>query len=399
MIQRSRVLGATLRRKLACRTAARLERARADAAAAEVPRRLPRLVVALVIGVIACLLTRKTVGDAFPVDAPYWFGAAYLLLRGENPYAEIGPGRIVDLQGAWAYPLPAALVTMPFLAIDPNWSAFVMVGCSFALCAYGLTGMPAGIAANSLGWWQLLALASAPATATFYNGQWAPALLGAALVPAFGWMLAVKPTLGAALWLWRPTKRAAIGVTALCLVSLPVLPSWPQDFLRVATSNFVVGQYVTPLFRPNGSGLILLLALLRWRRPESRLLVLLGCIPQNAFLYDQLPLLLVPRSRVALALFAIWTHVLWRLMDELHPFPEPMDVVAFSLAREPLAFWGLYVPCLVMVLLRRNEGSVPPWLERMLRAAPEWLRGTPSQSEVASDDTTCMRITKRSPDG
>jgi hypothetical protein len=37
----------------------------------------------------------------------------------------------------------------------------------------------------------------------------------------------------------------------------------------------------------------------------------------------------------------------------------------------------LFYPCLLMVLLRPNEGYIPPYLERVVARWPSWLRGRP----------------------
>ena len=50
-----------------------------------------------------------------------------------------------------------------------------------------------------------------------------------------------------------------------------------------------------PVTYVTAGGPLILLALLRWRRPEARLLVALGCIPHTTMLYEALPLFLVAR--------------------------------------------------------------------------------------------------------
>jgi hypothetical protein len=43
---------------------------------------------------------------------------------------------------------------------------------------------------------------------------------------------------------------------------------------------------------------------------------------------------------------------------------------------QPWVTVSLYVPALIMVLARPNEGEVPIWLEQAIRWAPTWLRGS-----------------------
>jgi hypothetical protein len=127
-------------------------------------------------------------------------------------------------------------------------------------------------------------------------------------------------------------------------------------------------------------GLPAVLAVLRWRRPEARLLLVLSCVRQNGFLYDQLPLLLIPQSPLeALALSAIShaSHIvaLW------HP-PADGSVLALSAQQFPFTVAAMYLPCLVMILARPNEGRVPDWVDRAISRWPVWLRGRALRSDA-----------------
>jgi hypothetical protein len=246
------------------------------------------------------------------------------------------------------------------------------VGFGFALAAYGL---------SAAGWWRLVVLASAPALRVFESAQWSPLLLGAALVPSFGWLLACKPTIGAALFAAWPRRATVVGGALLALLCLLLLPTWPRDWLATTLAESAKGQYVAPVGFPGG--IVLLLALVRWRRPEARLLAALACVPQNYFFYDQLYLFLVPAGPASAAALALWSHLI-PLVSLLGVLPEPpagwIPVEVGTVYLGPYVVWGLYLPCLLMVLRRPNVGPVPAALERWLarRGIPVWLRGRPS---------------------
>jgi hypothetical protein len=107
-------------------------------------------------------------------------------------------------------------------------------------------------------------------------------------------------------------------------------------------------------------GPVILLALLRWRRPEARLLVALAFVPQLLFWADQLPLFLIPRTRgetkalflCTAAGFLIWYVQFW-------------DNPAYVLAAAPYVLASAYIPCVIMVLRRPNEGELSGWIARI----------------------------------
>jgi hypothetical protein len=97
----------------------------------------------------------------------------------------------------------------------------------------------------------------------------------------------------------------------------------------------------------------MLLALLRWRRPEARLLLLMSCIPQFPFFYDQLALWLIPQSRRETLNLTWCSHaafVAWFVLS----FDWESGMVVMSTAA-PYVLALLYIPCLIMVLRKPNE--------------------------------------------
>ena len=330
-----------------------------------------RLRDALLIGVLAALANYLALyhQDAAGADFTYWWRAGHALLVGRNPYEVVIPlAARFPFDDFFRYPLPAAIVGIPFSLLQVRSGAALFVGCGFALAAYGL---------SATGHWRMGVLISAPAFFVFDNAQWMPLLLGAALLPNWGWLLASKPTLGAALLLWRPSWRTFWGGAAICIVGLMLLPSWPLDWLGILR-QYPSGQYSAPVGFPGG--ILLLLVLLRWRRPEARLVAAMTCVPQNFFLYDQLPLMTIPASQLSLLLFAFWSHVLRAIVIGFAPKSNVLWPISADFKSQwfrPFILLGLYAPAAVMILLRPNEGDAPIWLERWLSKMkiPSWLAG------------------------
>jgi len=54
--------------------------------------------------------------------------------------------------------------------------------------------------------------------------------------------------------------------------------------------------------------------------------------------------------------------------------------VAFIARARPSMLWLIYMPALIMVIRRPNEGMIPPWIETRMSALPRWISGTPTQT-------------------
>jgi hypothetical protein len=156
-----------------------------------------------------------------------------------------------------------------------------------------------------------------------------------------------------------------VGGALLSLCALALVPSWPRDWLASAGHSPV---HLAPI-RVLGGGLCLL-ALTRWRRPEARLLVAMACVPQSLLYYDQLPLWLVPRSWRESAALTLLSHVATFVVWWFQPLPV-RDLLRVS---GPVIVALLYLPALLMVMRRRNEGEVAPWVERLANGVRRPLR-------------------------
>ena len=143
--------------------------------------------------------------------------------------------------------------------------------------------------------------------------------------------------------------RALVGCAAFGLVSLVVLPRWPLEWLEAVRT---LPGHPAPALAMRGAGLVLLLAVLRWRLPEARLLLVMACVPQLLLFADQLPLWLVARTRQELLLLSGSSMIGFALWFAMLPPGEP-DVLAAT----PYVLAFVYLPALVMVLRRPNVAA------------------------------------------
>jgi hypothetical protein len=332
----------------------------ADASVAAMPLQL-RVSVSVIIGLYAAYLAWPGVGVVGASDFNQLWYAARALLAGGSPYTVVGPGRAFDWPFPLFYPLPAVLVAVPFTALTPAGASMLFSATGAALFAWVLSrSAPYRLAAVlSFSFYYAAAIS-----------QWSPLLVTSVLMPSLGFLLVVKPTIGLALWLYKPHWKAVAGGVLLLVISIVVRPEWPMEWIQ----TFGAGTHIREPIATLGGPLVLL-ALLRWRRPEARLLVALACVPHTTLLYEALPLFLVPASWAqSLLLVALnWTAQI--IVITLQPYSSLADRAKMS-ATVSVAL--VYLPCLIMILRRPNEGEIPAWLSRGLALArmalPSWSR-------------------------
>jgi hypothetical protein len=318
------------------------------------------LVIGAALGVVFWWWTVERLA-AYPpmraLDFTYAWRAAGHLLAGRNPYEAMPPAPYAE-GGLFLYPLPTAIVTIPFARLSIPAAGALFMGISAGVCAFAL---------SRGGLWRLLPLLSPPWLYAYLNIQWAPLMLASAVLPAIGWLGVVKPNLGIVAFAYRPRWSTAIGATLLIVASLLWIPQWPMDWLAAIRQQ--EAPHDPPLLWP--FGFIGLLGLLRWRTGEGRALTAATVAPAMSLPYDHLLLWLVARnwkeSAVLLATgWAAWTAALVTSPHDLKRTPEFV---------QGLLAVGLYWPATIIVLRRRNDGSVPAWLERLTSRWPRWLRG------------------------
>ena len=106
---------------------------------------------------------------------------------------------------------------------------------------------------------------------------------------------------------------------------------------------------------------LMLLALLRWRRPEARWLAATACVPGTPGPQEALVFFVWPLSFRQLLVLGLLSHgALWAAFfaRQRGDFYSYVDVAAVA----NIAF--IYLPALVVILRRPNEGSVPRVLDR-----------------------------------
>lgn len=338
-------------------TLGRLLREPADAAPpVSSPALRTRLLLAAVAavwgGAIAYVMLT---GPRFYGDFLYPWAAARVLLAGGSPYRAIPGGGAYPYMTPFVYPMPAVLLVVPLARLGYAAAGAIFFAASSALLAFAVTRD---------GYQYLPIFASAPFLGAASQGQWSPLIVAAALLPGLGFLAVCKPNLGLALAARRPTRALVLGGTVFLAATVVWRPDWPHDWL-VNVSR--LRHHPTPLMMP--IGLVMLLALTRWRRPEARLLVVMACVPQLLFWSDQLPLLLVPRTlRQSLWCCAISSaSVAVAAGAAARAGAVAAGPISDALVRyAPLpVMLGMYLPALVLVLRRPNEGAVPRWADRL----------------------------------
>ncbi|HEX7940652.1 MAG TPA: hypothetical protein VF488_02570, partial [Gemmatimonadaceae bacterium] len=215
-------------------------------------------------------------GDFF-----YPWSAARIFLSGGSPYHAIRGGQYPYMT-PFAYPLPAVLLVLPLASLGYAAAGALFFSVSSALLAFALTRD---------GYHYLPIFASAPFLGAASQAQWSPLVIAAALLPGLGFLAVCKPNLGLALAARKPSRSIVLGGAAVLAATVLLRPSWPGEWLA---NLGLLRLHPPPVMTPLGA--VMLLALLRWRRPEARLVAAMACVPQLLFWSDQLPLLLVPRN-------------------------------------------------------------------------------------------------------
>jgi hypothetical protein len=300
-----------------------------------------RATAAVAIGVVYGLLSwaqLRHVGDWIQAnDFTYaWFGARELL-AGRDPYVTIKAASV-----PWGpylfYPVPAFILAMPVAWLPAQIAGPTFVAVSAAFLAAFLTPR-----------WRLLALISAPMLIATQVCQWSPLLTAAALwIPAIA-VVAAKPTFVLPLAALQRSPAfvipALVGGCFLLIISFLFLPGWIPEWLDASRLAARAGGYHIPILKP--FGLPLILAALRWRTPEGRLLLAMAVMPQKMLFYDQLLLMLIPKNRremmflvaaslIALAFSQQFSWTTRAANDRLVPF----------------VLFGCHLPALLLVLRR-----------------------------------------------
>ena len=325
------------------------------------------VVVAAVVALSAAVIAATGApGELRPDIDQIWY-AARALLDGRNPYDLIGPGREFNYRWHLYYPLPAVL-PLTLLAPFPVVVSRVMLaamGCG--LLAYGISRTDAR---------GLVVFLSRAFYVNAWYAQWTPLLVAMWYLPELAALIAAKPSIGVAMLPgvrdWRRARRGLVMAAALTAIAFLVQPTWLVDWKAAVDTN----THLRPWVAVPG-GVLLLLALLRWRRWEAQLLVAFAIIPQTFHPLATLPLVLLPGSLFGKATVAALTYLPnWVLVRE--PFgsrlatatPEEMFAMYGT-----IVLWTVLIPTLFFVLRLPHKGPVPSFVERFVARWPAWIRG------------------------
>lgn len=304
-----------------------------------------RLLVGAFLGVIAAAFvfigTSPGERTRFAMDLTWPWRAGHAVLRGRDPYGEVRAIGAYPLDAPFKYPMPAALIGVPFAAFSPAVAAALFTGLSVGLFAFATTRRS---------WAPLLALTSACAIVSLVVVQFDFLLIAGAMLPMFSFVLAMKPTLAAALFCWRPRVWTAVSCLAICLLSFLIVPNWPREWIEAIRGDPARPVYVAPILQWFG-GPLLALAALRWRRPEGRLLLALSCVPHALLFYDELALMLVASTAKEYAILSVLSTAGWAAA---HFTNAGGDVVSRAPHYAPFVIFSTYIPALIMVMRRPN---------------------------------------------
>jgi hypothetical protein len=341
---------------------------------------LDRRVVALFVALLAgAFYFGGTSGAGYDSDLDQVWVASRALLRGVDPYSVVGPGLEADQRFPLYYPLPAVIAFLPLAVLPLALARAVFVGASAGLLAYAVSRRG----------WHLVPIFVSGAFATAYvTAQWSPLLAAAVFLPWLGPVFVMKPNIGAAIVAATPSRSllawTAGGGTLLTLISFLIDPVWLHKWLGHVQD---APHFTPPVLLPGG--VLVLIALLRWRRPEARLIVALACVPHTTLAYESLPVLLAARNWKQAGLLAVLSLSTFVVQNRIAPAPGSGEDVynAWVTASGTWIVLLVYIPATIMVLLRPNVGEPPAWAALMAQALRLLKRIAP-HSPHAADSTT-----------
>lgn len=283
--------------------------------------RLPRVdsnqsqacVLALMVGLVIFGVSyyARVLMDGNAGDFAWPLNAARVLLQGENPYhrMDLGPSSLPA--DVLLYPMPTLLLVLPFTPFSDTVALSLFLACSSALLAYLVqTRAPHAVPV----------ILSVPFWNCIFAGQWSILTSALLLVPALSPLIVVKPTFALTALAVQPDRRrvarVCLAMGAIALITLPILWTWPLDWLH----NLPLAYYERLIVALTVPGFVVCIAALRWRNPAARLLLALAFMPHFPNFYDQVALTLIPHTRrrsLAFALVSWPIFIAGRVTDHL----------------------------------------------------------------------------------
>lgn len=309
------------------------------------------LLAAVAAALFASGIAWKANTLGIPSDLDEGLAAARYLRAGLDPYSRVGPGLASPWPWPVYYPLPAIVLEIPLTFMSVGDAHIVFLTTSSAILAWAVARTGNHRLVLFLSWAFLNAA---------LRTQWNPILMAAFLTPPLGFVYAAKPNIGVVLWGARPSRIAVAGSVVLAGVSFALDPRWLTQWLRASP----LAPHLQPAVLYSW-GWLLLLAALRWRRPEARLFLLLALVPQTLAEYAVLPLFLVTESLTEAIVLALGTVVGEIYLHKVHFATSDRMYIAES---GRVIVLVCFLPCLGMLLRRPNEGAVPAWMQRCWRS-------------------------------
>jgi SAM-dependent methyltransferase len=240
------------------------------------------------------------------------------------------------------------LVALPLSYLDLALARAALMAIGIGFLTWALTRRA---------WWPLTALAGGQVFVAVQSVQWAPLLAAGMALAPLQYLWSIKPPTGLALFAAYPNRRTVIGGLVLFGLAFVVWPHWLDGWLAAAHR----APHRVAVLRPGG--VLLLLALLRWRLPEGRLLATLALVPLTPHLYEAVPLLLVARSRRELLALAACGTIGLVAVAVLPQGPDP--------DHGPIAWMEILVSCyLPALLVILKHPNVPVGLLAPFEAIP-----------------------------
>ncbi len=310
-----------------------------------------RLIVALVIGVIGAVVhyVRSADNGGLSDFSTVWYGARFLL-DGQNPYALIGPHRMIGLPSYLLYPAPALVVVMPLTLLPAHWAGTIFVLVSATLLGFGATRN---------GWHLLPIFPSVAFLMSAQMGQWSILMTAAFFLPALTFLSVAKPQASIPVLASSETRAAwvfaLVGAVVTVSASFVLLPGWASEWWHVVAST---DYFRVPI--ASFEGIAVVLVLLRWRRPEAWLVFVSACLPQTWYPYNSLILLVVAATYREACGLSLISSVGWLIAYFFFVGEWRSEETRIVLHRVLIAL--CYLPSALIILGRPNEGPTPFWL-------------------------------------
>ena len=271
-------------------------------------------------------------------------------MAGRDPYPLVGPGLEFEWDFGLIYPATAFVAVLPFAIFSTKVATTAFVALSMFLLAYALT---------EDSWHRLPIFGSAAFVDAAISAQWSPIIIASLSLPMLAIFASAKPQLSFAILAGTRSKYAVViaffSTIILVGISLYFLPEWPQHWLHLLRAD--TGHMKAAVTQPFGA--VVLLLVLRWRRPEAWIVLLVACLPQTLMWYSFLILLAFPatyREACLLSLISSLGYLLVQRVAETHPVEPRTGTMLWT-----LVVCTTFLPTTIAILRRPNTGPLPLW--------------------------------------